>query len=362
MNNRRIRKNSSSGFVRGKMLTGILIVGGIVLGCVIAFFLISDSVDPETIPRPVIQLSAAERIRLQARELLRVGQQQRAIALLEKYKDSHPEDISTNLMLVNIYLENNMVQKGEELLDKTLAMAPNNPDALWLKGTINIALARDENGWDYLTKAANQPDTTAGILGGYGVLLTQKGRFDEAENYLQRAVDGGSKEPQILLALGYVKFERGKYDEALNYTTLSTKYDSENPKAWMLLSEIQRNVSKNKEALESLRRARKVSQGPTRGFIDAKLGEMFALNKQWLLAANHYSKAVEFPELELGKEKPAFNAATCYYHAGEFAKAMRHIDQAEQLTPGDKYVAEWKKKIEDARFGTPKGNDSHSNL
>ena len=78
MNNRHL--NTSSGFVRGKMLTGILIVGGIALGCVIAFFVMSDSVPSETTPQPVKQMSQAERIRHQAGELLRVNQNQRAIA------------------------------------------------------------------------------------------------------------------------------------------------------------------------------------------------------------------------------------------------------------------------------------------
>jgi len=254
-------------------------------------------------------------------------------------------------MLADIYLKNNMIQKSEELLDETLILSPNNPDALWLKGIINIALTRNENGWEYLTKAANQPDTNPGILGRYGVLLAQKGRFGEAESYLDRAVEGGSKESQIMFALARVKFERGKYNKALSYAALSVKSDPESPQAWMLLSDIQRNVSKNKEALESLLRARKVSQGLTRGFIDTRLGQMFELNKQWLLAADHYSKAEGFPGLV---EKAAFNAATCYYHAGEFAKAMKHIDLAENLTPGNQDVLDLKKKIEDTRFGTPK--------
>jgi len=286
MNTKRVI--TSSGFARSKMLTGILIAGGITLGCVIAFFMLSDSVGPEAIPQPAKQMTDADRIRYQARELLRVNQQQRAIALLQKYKITHPGDISINPMLADIYLKNNMIQKSEELLDETLILSPNNPDALWLKGIINIALTRNENGWEYLTKAANQPDTNPGILGRYGVLLAQKGRFGEAESYLDRAVEGGSKESQIMFALARVKFERGKYNKALSYAALSVKSDPESPQAWMLLSDIQRNVSKNKEALESLLRARKVSQGLTRGFIDTRLGQMFELNKQWLLAADHY--------------------------------------------------------------------------
>ena len=119
----------------------------------------------------------------------------------------------------------------------------------------------------------------------------------------------------------------------------------------MLLSDIQRNVSQNEEALNSLQRARKVSQGLTRGFIDTRLGNMFELNKQWLRAADHYSKAEAFPGLV---RKAALDAAKCYYRAGEIAKAMKHIDLVEKLEPANKDVLEWKKKIEDARFGTPK--------
>ena len=148
-----------------------------------------------------------------------------------------------------------------------------------------------------------------------------------------------------------MKFERGKYHEALKYTDMSVRSDPENPEAWILLSDIQRNMLKNKEALESLQNARKVSRGLTKGFIDTRLGQMFELNKEYLRAADHYSRAEAFPGLA---EKAAFNAATCYYHAGQFNKAMKHIDLAEKLTPGNEDIADLKKKIEDARFGAPK--------
>ncbi|MCK5114226.1 MAG: tetratricopeptide repeat protein [Phycisphaerae bacterium] len=350
MNNKRIR--FSNGFVKAKMLTGILLAGGIALGCVVAYFAMS----PDTpVPPPVKQISETERLQRQVQSLVGANQQLRAIDLLKDYRRTHPDDPAAGMMLAEIYLRNERIVKCQTLLDEILKNSPNHPDALWLKGIITLATSDDGRGWEYLVKAADQPNTTPAIWGRYGVLLEQKNRFAEAESYLQRAIERGERDPKIMYSMGRVKFERSKYDDALKYATLSTQGDPEYTRGWLLLSDVQRNLGQKDEALESLLRAKKVSQGMVSGVIDMRLGRAYELKKEWLRAAEHYGKAEAFRGLT---DRAAFNAANCYYQAGKFAQGMKHIDIAVKLTPSANDVLELKKKIEDARFGTTSKPDA----
>lgn len=111
-------------------------------------------------------------------------------------------------------------------IEKVLAAAPNDNDALQLAGQIAIEERRNGDALNYFTAAVSTaPDRAAmaASLSGLGQALTWLRQYDKAEKTLLQAIEMDPRITGPLLSLAEVKAERGEVMEAIAlYRRLTT--------------------------------------------------------------------------------------------------------------------------------------------
>lgn len=299
-------------------------------------------------------LTESERVLRKARDLRAVNQPSVAVDLLKQYIETHPKDIDVRLALAELQYHPDDPSVCEATLAEALAIAPNNANALWMQGM--LANQRGEDPEPFFHRAVASPSASGNILGRFGVYLLEKQQVKKAKGFLAKALEAGTKNGLVYGALGEIALQENRLEEAHRLLLKATQLPPENVKNWVLLSEAQKNLDQPKQAIESLQRALEIADGSQRGMVLVELGRAEMVQRNWQAAGKAFAQATHYPVVRLGA---TFKAAQCFYFTKKYGLAMQYIDQAYALVPGDKTIATWKRKIEEARFGpiaSPKTN------
>ena len=266
------------------------------------------------------------------------------------YVRAHPEDVEVRPVLAAALLRLGDYDRAAQVVDRVLRLAPRSAAGLWAKGEIH-RLRGDGDHAKWFLAAAESPGADAAIWSRYGVWLALENNEDEAEEYLNKAYAAGSAETAVVSILGRIVFAKGRFERAEALLSQATEGDSPAPEDLALLAETRMNLGKPDEAARAVERALKIEKGPARGRLMMLLGKVRVQQKRQFEAARAFQAAAKY---RLLRGEAAFRAAQSNYFAGKYALAMKFIDQAAQVRPGDGVVGEWVKKIEDARFGPPR--------
>ncbi|OBT39283.1 hypothetical protein VE00_10598 [Pseudogymnoascus sp. WSF 3629] len=174
---------------------------------------------------------------LQARSLVNLGHNKRAVELLEqvvKIKEAtlaedHPSRLASQHELAIAYQANGQVKEAVELLEQVVkieeaTLAEDHPSRLasqhadTLTSVSNLGSVLESQG-NY--EEAEHPNTLTSV-NNLGSVLSSQGKYEEAEAMHQRALEGrekvlGVEHPQTLTSvnsLGSVLLSQGKYEEA----------------------------------------------------------------------------------------------------------------------------------------------------
>ncbi|HUT56980.1 MAG TPA: tetratricopeptide repeat protein [Phycisphaerae bacterium] len=277
--------------------------------------------------------------------------------LMETYVRTHPEDVTVRTRLAEVLVLMGLAKAAEVRVDEILERRPGSAGALWMKGYL-LQMRGGEGYEQYLRRAADSPDADANIWSLYGLGMLKAGRIATAEEYLRKAYRQGAKDPATLCALARLAFVRDRFEEAEKYLSLAVKHKEAGAVAWGMLAEVQKETGRLDEAADSVMRAIGLLSRPTavtagapdKGDLLLLLGQVRLLQQRHQQAAEAFAEASDYTFV---RAPAALNAAKCYYFLGRHAQAMKFIDIAAGLMPKGPAVAEWVKKIEDARFGAP---------
>lgn len=292
--------------------------------------------------------SESRRILQLAKDLLRQNNAAEAVELLKSYITVHRQDQEVRLRLAELYLRLGDLERCDTTLTEALAISPEYAEAIWMQGL--VALARGNNPAERFARAARTPNAPPDVLGNYGLYLLSIRQPDKARTYLQRAADGETGNGRVYAELGKFAFEKNQADEACRLWKRATELSPRDAEAWALLAEVQKNRNEPAAALASLHRALEVADGPQRAAVLMELGRTHVTQKNWSQAAEMFARATDSPSV---RTQAALWAAKCFYFHQAYAKAMFYIDIACAALPDDPTLNEWKRKIENARFGPP---------
>ena len=267
--------------------------------------------------------------------------------LARAYVRAHPGDVEIRPVLADALCRLGEYDQAEQVVDRVLRRAPRSAAALWTKGEICLRRGDGDHA-EWFRAAARSPAADARIWARYGAWLARAGRRDEAEEYLRRALDAGLADPATVSALGRIALWKDRFEEAERMLEQATRGERADPDDLALLAEARINLGRPEQAARALNRAMKLDKGRRRGGLLMLLGKVRVQQGRQIKAARAFEAATKY---RLLRGEAAFRAARCYYFAGRHALAMKYIDLAAAVRPGDDLVLKWVKKVEDARFG-----------
>ena len=215
-------------------------------------------------------------------------------------------------------------------VDRILAKAPANHDALVLKGSL-IALTGDQDGALQSYKAAlqNRPDFIPAHSAIISALM-QKGAIDDAGRQLEALKKVAPNHPQTIYLEAQLAYQRKEYRTVSDLAQQLLKTAPNNPTALQLAGAAEYQLGAYFQAESYLTKA--LQQAP-----DLRLA-------RGLLIANHLragqaDKALATLQPVLGKfdDDPDFLAliGEVYLHTGDPKKAEEYLHQASKLDPHD---------------------------
>jgi tetratricopeptide (TPR) repeat protein len=273
---------------------------------------------------------------------------------MEPYVRLHPDDVQVRPRLAELLLKMNAPAAAQQVVEDLLTLRPQSAEGLWLKGM--CMRVQGQAGYErFLQQAAESPDAGASVWGRYGLDLMERRKYDDAEAWLTRAYQAGAKDAATLGALAQYAVKQERFEDAEKLLVQAVRDEAAAPDTWLLLARVQKVNGKLDDAATSVREAMRLLPaaasssylGPDKGEMLLVLGQVRVLQKRSQEAADAFVEAANYP---FAKPLATFQAAQCWYLLGKYALALECIDSAEKLIPGDRTVAEWKKRIEDAHF------------
>lgn len=269
---------------------------------------------------------------------------EQAVQVARKFIEmSDRTDVVVRPMLANALLRLDRMPEAERTVDELLKLSPSSAEGLLMKG--QLVRRRDRRGaLDYFRRAAESERATDEIWATYGAELMAFRRRDEAQVYLERAEKAGNRDHKTLFALALLAMGDNRFPRAESLLAELASRERPSPQVLALLAEAQKYLDKNAQAEKTIRKALEIREAPE---LRMQLADVLVLLRRREEAADTYAKASETPGLEL---EAGLKAARLYYLLEKYAQAMKHIDRIASAAPTPD-VLEWKKRIEDARFG-----------
>jgi len=290
----------------------------------------------------------AQRVLALAEPLIEGGRHEAAIDLMAAYVRANNDDAEVRPLLAEALAAVGRHEQAERTIDEVIRLAPQMPDALWLKGRL-VRRRGGANPMFFFRRAAESPDAAAEVWARYGLELLEAGEHESAQRYLRRAREAGVTDARTLGPLGELALRAGRFAQAEELLTEALKTARTNARIYAMLAEAQKNGDKAAQAVETLKGALRVCT--EKGVLYMQLGEaLLGVPDRKEEAAEAFAKAARLvPSL---RAQAYLKAARTYYVIGRMQKALEHVERASAAQPDDPQIASWKKKIEDAVAST----------
>jgi tetratricopeptide (TPR) repeat protein len=271
-------------------------------------------------------------------------------------------DVLVRPVLAKALLRLGRLDDAEKTINALLKLAPRSAEGLCLKGEL-IDARGGQGALELFRRAAESDQATPDIWARYGSALMAAEQFDRAEAMLLKAFHAGCKDHQVHWGLAALAMRAGKFDQAEPRLAELAGSGRPSMRVLVMLAQCQKENAKPAEAEKTLRRALAQQEVPE---LYIPLGDVLQLQRKYPEAAEMFARAAEMlaraaetsaaetsaAETSAMEAAASFKAARVYYLLDRHGLAMKYIDRAAALVD-DPDVRQWRRKIEDARFGQP---------
>jgi tetratricopeptide (TPR) repeat protein len=152
--------------------------------------------------------------RLQGNVLLAKGDTKKAIEVLERLDQTHPDNPMIKCQLADAYLKDNNTTQATVALDQAVSINPNYTDAVLLLAQINVATGHGEKVIGPLSNLLKRsPDLKSAAL-LLAAAYDSLDRFDDAAAVLRNQAELTPDDPQLPMALGMTLRQAKRNEEA----------------------------------------------------------------------------------------------------------------------------------------------------
>ncbi len=221
------------------------------------------------------------------------GNIETAIKYLEKSKEKNPQDIDTNSLLLELYINNNDLDKAQKLseellkqnskninikllcaklykltkqndkIENTLLDAykinPNNKYTLLMLGNYYLEKKDYISSKQYFEQLTNINDEMYEAYFGYIYSLIQLNDIEKALPLTRKAITLNPKNSEMQYLLALICTSQAQYDEAANYIIEAIKND-ENPQYYIKLAKLNYILKKYPQSIINLKDALSLNQ------------------------------------------------------------------------------------------------------
>lgn len=181
----------------------------------------------------------------------------KAIAAQEKLATLEPKEVEPRMILGQLYTVKHDAKKAEENFNAARELDPDSEEVV-LNLTRLYAESGDINRAVKLIEAVPVPDRTPKMEFALGAAYEQLKKTPEAIAAYRRAADQAPDDLHILDALAQALLSDNQLEPALKQYRLLADADPENAETFVHISEIERRQGHFAQALEDIRKARKI--------------------------------------------------------------------------------------------------------
>jgi tetratricopeptide (TPR) repeat protein len=146
-------------------------------------------------------------------------------ALLIASAAAQPEEASVFVARASIAYEEKRYDDALAALREALQLDPNNVDALYYTGLVNIALRRFNDATPALEKARGLEPHDQAILFQLGALYFGQAKYDQAQPLLEEAFGQNPRQESLGYYVGFMRYRKKDYQGALRAFRVGTSAD-----------------------------------------------------------------------------------------------------------------------------------------
>jgi tetratricopeptide (TPR) repeat protein len=217
-----------------------------------------------------------------------------------------------------------------EFAEKALRIEPQNPRALWLKGTALLNLGRDQESLAPLEAAANADSSRVEYFRTLARVAERLDRFDLVETCYRRVVRLDDEDGEAWFQLAATEARRGQFGAADSALALAVELNPLRPGLFFLQGYVAENLGRPEAARDAYRQHLEIhpdDQGTRR-----RLVQVLAQQKRFAEAAR---EARTVAESRPGDLEALQVEADLLFEAGAADDAMRLLDRVMREHPDD---------------------------
>jgi tetratricopeptide (TPR) repeat protein len=198
-------------------------------------------------------------ISLQVRILLEQKKQDQAIKLIDKALNN-TSTVSPELytLLASMYMEQNQMQKGYDVLETALIKYPDNPQIYFEYGLLLEQDAMQQKAIARMEKVLELEPDHAEALNYLGYTWADNNvNLEKALEYIQKSMNLKPGSGYIQDSLGWVYFRMGKLDLAIQEIMAALLLEPDDPNIYEHLGDIYQKQGKRKKAEDAFKKAEK---------------------------------------------------------------------------------------------------------
>lgn len=150
-------------------------------------------------------------------DLRRHDNPQQSLAVMQRILEEYPQETEAHLAVARAQIGASDREAALEAVDGALAVAPDNIDALLLRGQILSAMGRPEEGFTAIEAALEKDADNSNLRLGYAQLLVEAGRFDSVGKELDLLYDADRQNTDTLLTISLLALDSRRFDRATRY-------------------------------------------------------------------------------------------------------------------------------------------------
>lgn len=220
------------------------------------------------------------------------------------------------------------LDQAAESFEQVIAAKPDNPDALYNLGTLNLQRNRLEDARRFLERTVQIRPNYPEAWNNLGMLAAQQGRTDEAIQDFQKAVAEKPNYTTALLNLGNVYRRQGLFEKAEATLTLAIQLQPEDPEVNYSLGMLYAQQNRTDRAAEFLNKA--IELRPDYPEALNNLGVLLVRTQDYSRAEEQFKKGIRVAP---SFEQSYLNLARLYMLREEKDKAKEILLQLLTVQP-----------------------------
>jgi len=257
-----------------------------------------------------------------------VGDEDKAMEILEVAVDINPSLAEARMNLGNIYLKKGRL--ADAIYEYQAALKVNPGDA---KAHLNLGNAYNERGWlpDAINEYTAAIKLDCGLTDGYknlALVYTKQGKYYSALAQLKQAVAIEPTDAALYSRLGDVYMRMGDYDKAVSLHKKALEMNPGLAEAYHGLGLCYEKLGRPDEQIEAYKRALAINPNMVGALVN--LANAYVSGQEYDLAIEYYRKALS---LKPSDAMIHYNFGIAYVNKGDFEEAVRLYEKAVKIEP-----------------------------